>query len=41
MFKKISMIGAALAMTAGGIAATPASAQYYGGGGYYGNGGYY
>lgn len=33
MFKKLSMIGAALAMTAGGIAA-PAQAQYYGDGYY-------
>lgn len=47
--KKLSMIGAALAMTAGAtIAAAPANAQYYGGGngyaqgarGYYGDRGY-
>jgi hypothetical protein len=52
MFKKLSLTAAALAMTAGGIAATPAAAQYYdpyGGGryaggwddGYYGRDGYY
>lgn len=34
MLKKVSLAAAALAMTAGGIAATPASAQYYGGGRY-------
>ena len=41
MMTKLSLIGAALAMTAGGIAA-PASAQYYGGDRYYSNDrGYY
>lgn len=31
MMKKLSLAAAALAMTAGGLAAAPASAQYYGG----------
>lgn len=39
MFKKLSMAGAALAMTAGAlVSAAPAQAQYYGGGRYYGSG---